>query len=31
MVSSTTDTAPFSGFNGNYWLYLDNIKVQIAQ
>ena len=31
MVSSTTTTAPFSGFNGNYWLYLDNIKVQIVQ
>lgn len=31
MVSSTTDTAPFSGFNGNYWLYLDNIRVSIAQ
>ncbi|WP_143256447.1 fimbrillin family protein [Alistipes sp. An54] len=31
MVSSTTDTAPAWGFNGNYWLYLDNIRVSIAQ
>lgn len=31
MVSSTTDTAPFAGFNGNYWLYLDNIRVSIAK
>lgn len=31
MVSSTTTTAPFAGFNGNYWLYIDNIKVSIAQ
>lgn len=31
MVSSTTDTAPFGGFNGNYWLYLDNIRVSITQ
>ena len=31
MVSSTTDTAPFAGFNGNYWLYLDNIRVSITQ
>ena len=30
MVSSTTTTAPFWGFNGNYWLYLDNIKVSIV-
>lgn len=29
MVSSTTTTAPFFGFNGNYWLYLDNVKVSI--
>lgn len=31
MVSSTTTTAPFSGFNGNYWLYLDNVKVSIIR
>ncbi|WP_290539642.1 fimbrillin family protein [Alistipes sp.] len=30
MVSSTTTSAPFGGFNGNYWLYLDNIKVSIV-
>ncbi len=30
MVSWTTTTAPFWGFNGNYWLYLDNIKVSIV-
>lgn len=29
-VSSTMSDAPFSGANGNFWLYLDNIRVSIV-
>lgn len=30
MVSSTMNNAPVAGANGNFWLYLDNIRVSIA-
>lgn len=30
MVSTTMNDAPFSGCNGNFWLYLDNVRVSIA-
>ena len=29
-VSSTMSDAPFVGANGNFWLYLDNIRVSIV-
>lgn len=29
-VSSTMDDAPVSGANGNFWLYIDNVRVKIV-